>query len=187
MHACGLVIGATGMLAEATISLSARCDLLTFTAQSSQSISRMSKVLEHTNARCIGLTLDWNEETKFLARLAAHCDEYGYPSLIVAWLHDDRLGAKIATFFAMHGERTKFYQIRGSAAAKPGTGTAVIADQHLSYKNQDYHEIILGFELEPSGSRWLSNSEISAGVISAIDSGDSVSVVGVVDPWASRP
>jgi hypothetical protein len=38
-----------------------------------------------------------------------------------------------------------------------------------------------------SGSRWLTNQEISAGVIRAVDGDAPLSMVGVVEPWSARP
>ena len=191
MHTSILVIGATGMLVEATAQLAERCELLTFTGRRSQSISRMNSVLDDAAARCIGLTLDWNDERKFMDQLMAHCDVYGYPSLTIAWLHNDSLGPKIAASFAQQIAPTTFYQVRGSAAAKPGTDASTASEQFSKDAAGDqglaFHQIVLGFKLDESGSRWLSNSEISAGVIAAIDNRDSISVVGVVDPWALRP
>lgn len=187
MHTSTLVIGATGMLAEATVYLAEKSEQLTFTARSPQSISRLTKALDGAAARCRGLTLDWNDETKFIAQLAAYLDEHGYPSLTVAWLHNDCLGPKIATLLAKHSKHSTFYQVRGSAAAKPGSGSLTTGNQFSPSDGLEYNEIILGFEIDGNTSRWLSNSEISAGVISAIDSCDSVSVVGVVDPWERRP
>jgi len=187
MYESVLVIGATGMLAEATAWLAERSESLTFTARSSRSVSRMNKTLANTTARCSGLALDWDYETKFISRLAAHCDESGYPSLTVAWLHNGLLGTKIARLFAEHAGMTTFYQIRGSAAARPGTDPLLYTDLLSSHPGLEYHQIILGFKIEENGSRWLSNAEISAGVISAVAAGDSLTLIGVVEPWEMRP
>lgn len=187
MYKSVLVIGATGMLAEATAWLAERSEFLAFTARSSRSISRMNEALCNTAANCMGLILDWNDETKFLKRLTAHCDESGYPSLTVAWLHDGRLGPAIASLFAERTDGTTFYQIRGSAAARPGTDPLRYSELLSEHAGLDYHQIILGFKIEESGSRWLSNAENSSGIISAIETGDPLSTIGVVDPWGMRP
>lgn len=51
-----------------------------------------------------------------------------------------------------------------------------------------YHAVILGFVLLPGGqSRWLTNSEISQGVLDAIAAEAKRHIVGTVEPWSRRP
>ncbi|NLG69565.1 MAG: hypothetical protein GX496_08420 [Firmicutes bacterium] len=50
-----------------------------------------------------------------------------------------------------------------------------------------YREVILGFVVEPSGSRWLTHDGISPGVLEAIDRDAPRWIVGTVEPWSARP
>jgi hypothetical protein len=43
-------------------------------------------------------------------------------------------------------------------------------------------QVILGFHVGSEGSRWLKNSEISAGVLAAIDTPRSITIVGKSSP-----
>jgi len=51
----------------------------------------------------------------------------------------------------------------------------------------DYQAVVLGFVVDNGASRWLNNDEISAGVLSAIDSEKPVAIVGTVEPWSAKP
>jgi hypothetical protein len=46
---------------------------------------------------------------------------------------------------------------------------------------------VLGFVVDNSQSRWLTNDEISTGVGRAMNSEDPVTIVGTVTPWSARP
>jgi hypothetical protein len=50
-----------------------------------------------------------------------------------------------------------------------------------------YSQVILGFVLDGNSSRWLTNDEISAGVIKAIEQPEEISIVGSIEPWERRP
>lgn len=57
----------------------------------------------------------------------------------------------------------------------------------LALENIRYREIILGFVLEGDRSRWLTDAEISAGVLAAVDADQPRYIVGTVRPWHLRP
>jgi len=42
----------------------------------------------------------------------------------------------------------------------------------------EYAQVLLGAVREESGSRWLTDEEISTGVLAAVDAGEPVAVVG---------
>ncbi|WP_277674545.1 hypothetical protein [Piscibacillus halophilus] len=54
-------------------------------------------------------------------------------------------------------------------------------------KNCTYHQVQLGFILETGYSRWLTNQEISKGVIEAFKLKQPTYIVGQLEPWDQRP
>lgn len=50
-----------------------------------------------------------------------------------------------------------------------------------------YRQIQLGFVIEGAHSRWLTNKEISDGVIDAIKKANKIQTIGQIDPWEKRP
>lgn len=78
----------------------------------------------------------------------------------------------------------RVFHVVGSAAADPSR----IGDREASaLAGARYRRIVLGFVLDGSGSRWLSDDEIASGVLRAIDDDLEDSVVGIVSPWDRRP
>jgi len=48
-------------------------------------------------------------------------------------------------------------------------------------------QVVLGFKLEAGGSRWLTNAEISDGVLEAVRTDRAYTIVGQAEPWSARP
>ena len=187
MHSEVMVIGATGMLASATEKLAEHANTVTFTARSSGSISSMSQRLKQKSISHFGLKLDWNHKVQFISELVEHCEKHGYPSLILAWLHDDLLGPEIAYNLAGGVQNIAFFQVRGSAAANPSSNHDAFTKSASSIEGVDFHQIVLGFVVEGNRSRWLTHAEISHGVLEAIHAGRRYTIVGTVEPWQDRP
>ena len=51
----------------------------------------------------------------------------------------------------------------------------------------DYQAVVLGFVVEDGKSRWLTNAEISDGILAAIASGAPFTIVGTVELWSAKP
>ena len=79
-------------------------------------------------------------------------------------------------------------QVLGSAHADPAHPERVAemaeAAEGLPI---DYQAVVLGFVIEGGKSRWLTNAEISAGVLAALESGAPFRIVGTVEPWSAKP
>lgn len=182
MYRNTLIIGATGMMAGVAGYLAKDAQLVSFTARTAKSIDRLSATLNPL-VRNVGLQLDWNQKNDLLASLSKHCKQEVYPDLVVAWLHKDRLGPEIIAELSI-GQNIDFYQVRGSAAANPVKSTKL---EIPMIKGLSYHEIVLGFQIQDGRSRWLTDAEITAGTIDAIENKPKKKIIGVVEPWEMRP
>jgi hypothetical protein len=184
-----LVIGGTGMLAGASRDLASRCDVLTSVARTARSLRALADTLPEGAGAHHTLALDWSEPDSFLSALAAHVEQVGAPSLVVAWLHKDDLGPEIAQRVAGGVAAPEisctFFQVRGSAAAAPSADVAT-PDPRIP-PGVAYHEVILGFRVEGARSRWLTHEEISGGVLDAIAHPSPRTIIGTVTPWDRRP
>ena len=81
------------------------------------------------------------------------------------------------------------FQVLGSATADPAhphrlASAAIVADGLVDCR---LRQVVLGFRVVGDRSRWLTNDEISAGVLDAVRNDRPLSVIGQVDPWAARP
>ena len=75
----------------------------------------------------------------------------------------------------------------GSAAGSPLNEAGALRNQVEPRSDLAYHQIVLGFKREACSSRWLTDEEISAGVLDAVSEKQPSYVVGTVTPWDERP
>jgi hypothetical protein len=182
-----VIIGGTGMLSEVSNNLAGSCGILTSVARTQRSLRALDKVISNTGCEHRMLALDWSDPESFVGRLAAHVRGVGPPALVVAWLHEDRLGPRIASALAPQDGRCRFFQVRGSAAANPENHAKAFLGDFDIPEAVDYFQVILGFHLGDKGSRWLDHAEIASGVQRAIDNPRPVSIVGTVETLSSHP
>jgi hypothetical protein len=182
-----LIIGGTGMLKEASRVLASKSHMLTSVARTTQSLQSLDAELHGFTGVHHMLALDWSDPTEFLSSVARHVAVVGIPSLVVAWLHDDGLAAEVATCVSSKDGACRFFQIRSCTVADPASKVYYDKSIVAPIAGVTPHQIILGFDSDGDGSRWLSDSEISTGVLSAIERQDRTTVVGTVSPWEMRP
>lgn len=92
-----LVIGATGMLRQAAITIAKQSNRFTAVARTLASLKDLDRDLQ-PGERWL-LPLNWDQPELFLSSLEQHVQAIGRPTLVVAWLHDEPLGARIARLF----------------------------------------------------------------------------------------
>lgn len=171
------------MLAQACIELARRCTILTSVARTRRSLEKLDCAVRGAGCTHHMLALDWSSTAEYLDALGTHVRRIGSPSLALAWVHDEGLVPRIAAALAGgDGGPGAFFHVRSSTAADRSQAlTAAMADA------ASYHEVILGFVPSAAGSRWLTNAEISSGVLAAVDRPAPVTVLGTVEPWHLRP
>ncbi|MEI3614975.1 short-chain dehydrogenase [Pseudogracilibacillus sp. SO30301A] len=104
--------------------------------------------------------------------------------MVVAWIHStapDALGIiakevsgseKIWELFHVLGSSTDLNKIKRGVTMPKGC---------------IYYQIRLGFVIKDNRSRWLTNKEISDGVIASIKKRNKIRTVGQIEPWEKRP
>jgi len=171
-----LIVGGSGMLAGLGRALCERAERVSILARNEKRIRAVSDAVEP-------LVCDYNDGVALAEALSL----IEAPDLVVAWIHGRAPQSRRAFAECLSAEG-RFVQVLGSALgdtahperlaemAKAADGLPI-----------DYQAVVLGFVVENGQSRWLSNDEISAGVLSAIDSEKAVSIVGTVEPWSAKP
>lgn len=127
---------------------------------------------------------------KFLSKsLQSAVEKFGNIELVVSWIHSTAPLAPniIAEKLNSYNTPLRFFDILGSAYANPSLNTLEREEKLKENKNLLYRRIILGFKIEGNSSRWLTNDEISSGVIEAITNDEEEKIVGIVSPWDKRP
>lgn len=177
-----LIIGGTGMLAKVTEYLSENYDTVSVICRDE---NRINSNLKNVNP----LILDYTYYKSLSKSLQSAVENFGNIELVVSWIHStaplapnivaDKLNSYNVTF--------RFFDILGSAYANPANITIERETKLKENKNIQYRKIILGFKIENNSSRWLTNDEISGGVIEAIKEDKEEIIVGTVSPWDKRP
>ena len=148
-----LVVGGTGMLAPATRALAARGHAVT-------SIARRAADL---GPGVTPVPVDYRNDDELRAALARATESRGPIELAVCWIHTDALQAPRIVAGAL-APGSRLVQVFG-------TRVWPLADVLLHVA---YRRVLLG----SIGGRWLTNEEISAGVLDAVDADRPVMVVG---------
>lgn len=194
-----LLIGATGMLwplVEALLYQGVH-------GQPLERITLLSRSQETFARRCAGLPSEQAARLHFLCAdyhdlslLARVLEQAPLPSrqseLVIAWIHSSAPGAlpTILDHLDLPETRaTQVVQLFGSASQR--------ADADAFHQSQcaevgervnvSYQRVILGFVREQESSRWLTDREISRGVIDALETFVQEHIVGILKPWHHRP
>lgn len=132
---------------------------------------------------------DWNDGAAFQHAVDVALEEPVRTALI--WHHKSALAMPLSLARRM-SQRTKpfdFYLVMGSAICDPARSDALerVREAYGTIAGCRLHLVVLGFVLEGAQSRWLSNDEISGGVIAAMSTQDPQTTIGVTRPWDARP
>ena len=184
-----IVVGGTGMLRAATLGIAARGFAVSVVARNARRLGALAAEAASRGGVVRPVCVDYRYADAFAFGLETAVREAGPPSLAVVWAHSVAPDAPIAVAQAIAdaGARADFFHVLGSAIADPSMPDDGRAAAFAEFPALAYHEIILGFVLGTTTSRWLNEEEISAGVLRAVDSGARQTVVGVVEPWEARP
>lgn len=178
-----LVAGASGMLRAATLAIARSGWHVTAIARGEESLATMAAEAGAQGARLAPLALDLRDGAAVRAQLGAASRAHGPFALTIAWLPagaDDALAA-LAEF-----TEGRFVHVLGCAAEDPDEPLAS-ARHRFESPALHWQDVVLGFVPAREGSRWLTNAEISSGLLTALVTGEPRSIVGRVRPWSARP
>jgi hypothetical protein len=180
MHA--LVVGGTGMLSGLTHHLLTEAKTVSLVARRPERL-RAPTIKERLNP----IALDYSQSARLADSIRHAIAAHGPIQLAVCWIHSSAPDAlpTLLTELARPGLPFRLFHVRGSAAMDPSALPNPVLDR-LPEVCQ-YRQVVLGFVLEGNHSRWLTNEEISAGVIQAVASDAHTYIVGTVRPWSLRP
>ena len=186
-HHHAVVIGGTGMLRRASVAIATQSLAFTAVARTSASLDALAgDVGKGSTRRYCSLALDWDQQEEFVDALSQQF-KANPPSLVIAWLHNVWLATRIASAIPRNASTCEFLQVLGSAGRGPHSEATALQKAIEPRADLVYRQVILGFKREPPSSRWLTNDEISDGVLDAVSARQQSHVIGIVDPWSERP
>ncbi len=143
-------IGGTGMLADAARWIAPRATSLTLAARNPSPLAEEVRAKPHR--------LDWAKQA------GAMLPPGGTFDIVISWLHDEAIWlARPAEDLLKPGGRS--IRIHGANSLEPAKRRLRDPDPRPDIARQT---VILGWVESGAGKRWLTHSEISQGVISAI-------------------
>lgn len=177
------------MLRGLCLALAGRGWTVSVVARRRQRLADMERATAGTGGRIHPIALDYRDALALTAALADAMSDNGRVDLAVAWIHGTAPEAPLAVARAVADpERpVPYFHVLGSAAADPSRPDPERRARFAAVPGIAYHEVILGFVLTAQGSRWLTDEEISSGVLRALEAGEPRYIVGTVEPWSARP
>jgi hypothetical protein len=184
-----LVIGGTGMLRYAVIELLNSFDTVTVLARNKAGYEKLKKAAGKRSTGLNFLQTDYNNYIGLTKSLIKATDEHGGITLAILWIHSTAKLARVITAKVINetSDGCNLYEVSGSLNADEEITGERGKDEFSEFSNINYHIITLGFIIEPSGSRWLLNKEISDGVLFAVRNKIKTHMVGVTKPLEKRP
>lgn len=184
-----LVIGGTGMLRDLSLALAGQGRTVSVVARHQEGLAGLERAAAGGRGRIHPIALDYRNTAALTEALAGAIASSGRVDLAVAWIHGTAPEAPLAVARAVASpdRPVHYFHVLGSAAADPSRLDPGRRAGFEAIPGLIYHEVILGFVLTPHGSRWLTNQEISTGVLRALDAGEPRYIVGTVEPWSARP
>lgn len=179
-----LLIGATGMLAAAAEHIATRADCVTLVARRAPAFRLDDSALD---AKLTRVAADWSDETAFLRAIDAAEEAHGPFGLALVWLHPRAENLRRRLAARVTAPPRLYVEMLGSAASRPHAFGDSQLDALGARDDPVYRQVILGFVIEGARARWLTDGEISAAAIRALDTGEARTVAGQVEPWDRRP
>lgn len=174
-----LIIGGTGMLAGLSAELAdmgIKVSVIGRNEEKHENVKRMSLYPENI----ISLIIDHSYHLTLKEQLMKTMEENGPIDTVIAWVESYVTLEYIVNYVSINAESFRLFHIRGSRR--------YFEDQQLTVPfNCLSRKVYLGFVLSEQGSRWLTNEEISNGVLNAVQQDLVSSIVGTIEPYEKRP
>lgn len=183
-----LIVGGTGMLKSVPNYFTQHGYTVSVIARSPNGLNKLiESKSEHGFINPI--RADYSDYYLLEEKLKSAIDNYGPIETAVCWIHDSAPEAPyvIADVLNNQNIKCKYFHVLGCEYANP---KEINKDIHFSFEryiNLIYRKILLGFVIDGEVSRWLTDTEISNGVIDAVINERSVFVVGRIEPRDQLP
>lgn len=147
---------------------------------------RMKQLIENAGIKnhVTPIFVDYKNYDELQKKVHSIIEQNGNIAIVVAWIHStapEALGI-IAKENSVNKNDWELYHVLGS-----GSDVNEIKREVTMPEECLYYQIQLGFVIEGDRSRWLTNEEISAGVIEAMEEKNKIVTIGQIEPWGKHP
>lgn len=176
-----MVFGGTGMLSDATQWVMRHARHTTVTGRSQHRLDRLQYVSVSGDVSL--RQLDYSNTADLRDLLRSTIRRHGPIDLVLSWIHSTAPEAlpAIVREVSQASPRWRLIHVKGSAA-----DDAAIRARPEIPAGCLYREVLLGYQRTDLRSRWLTDEEITEGVVKAIEQ-DADTTVGQLTPWSERP
>ena len=180
-----LVVGGSGMLAGLCTALAEAGRVVSVIGRDPGRLEKLAQL-----PGLYPVAVDYRDPDALDLALRGTVEARGPIERAVCWIHLST-APEAAALIARRTGRL-FCHVLGSAAGDPARPGFVASWRNRVLQARPglaYRTVILGFVPRVGGgsSRWLSHDEISGGVLGALATAGSVTIVGSVHPWSARP
>ena len=180
-----LLIGATGMLAEAAREAIARSDMAVLVSRKADEFLFGEPELDD---KIVPLSLDYDDTATFITEI----EKNGPYDIVLSWIRPkaELMRAALDAMIAPNGMLVEVMGSRSILLGKDGTQSIAETRAHAlaAQPGITYAQVVLGFVIEEDGtSRWLHHHEISAAAVAQLDDPIPRRIAGTLEPWEKRP
>lgn len=174
-----LIIGGTGMLKNVSIWFVDQDFTVSVIGRSEEKhleLKNSASNPDHINS----LRVDYNEQSSLGECVRNAVKEYGPISVVVSWTPSLSSLELVSKIVSEKSSEWKLFQVKGSRRYFEEDSLNVPA-------GCEHRSVYLGFILVDDDSRWLTNEEISEGVIKSVKNDEEKAIVGTLHPYEKRP
>ena len=191
-----MIIGGTGMLRGVALAFVERGWTVSVVGRRTGPLTQLAEQAAGARGTIVPLAADYTQPASFTAHLRAAVGEHGVPTVVVAWIHDTAPEAPLLVaqemVAAADGRPIDFVHVLSRLRTDDPRDRSVPAPCPDEETLRDlpgliYRRAVLGWIVEPTGSRWLTDQEIAEGVIRAVDSDAGLTRIGQTEPLESNP
>ncbi|HAY33321.1 MAG TPA: hypothetical protein PK536_00315 [Ignavibacteria bacterium] len=183
-----LITGGTGMLSGAVIKFLSKYETVSVIARHQSSFKKISAASDFPH-RLNPIILDYSDTDLLTEKINSAIISKGQIKTAVCWIHSfaENSNNIIGEILNTKEICSDYFHILGSAYYDPENISRDIEAAFSKFRYVNYKKIILGFKIENGNSRWLTDEEISDGVVEAVDAGLDEYRIGITQPWESKP
>lgn len=135
------------------------------------------------------IKVDYYDNNLLEEKLKSAIDNHGQIETAVCWIHSTAPEAPYIVAGVLNNQniKCKYFHVLGCEYSLPTEENKKLQFTFERFVNIIYKKIILGFVIENEHSRWLTDHEISNGVIDAVINEKDDFIVGTVERWERRP